>query len=157
MIEGVKIKPLKCIPDKRGFLMEMLRCDEDLFKGFGQVYVTGCNRGIAKGWHYHKLQTDNFICILGNALVPLYDMRENSKTKGEVNEFIIKAPIAEEHFLLQIPPGVVHGFTPLGCDEIRIVNIPNFSYNYKSPDEFRFPWDSTEIPFKWPSDVSDGG
>jgi dTDP-4-dehydrorhamnose 3,5-epimerase len=157
MIEGVKIKKLKCIPDKRGFLMEMLRSDDELFKGFGQVYITGCKKGIAKGWHYHKLQTDNFICVLGKALVPLYDLRENSKTKGEVNEFIIKAPLTEENLLLQIPPGVVHGFTPLDCDEIRIINIPNFPYKYDSPDEYRYSWNSKEIPFIWPDFVVDGG
>jgi len=157
MIEGVQIKRLKCIQDRRGFLMEMLRSDDEIFKGFGQVYITGCKKGIAKGWHYHKLQTDNFICVSGIALVPLYDMRENSKTKGEVNEFILKAPLADEHVLLQIPPGVVHGFTPLGCEEIRIINIPNLPYQYNSPDEYRFPWNSEQIPYKWPEEVTDGG
>ena len=30
MIEGVEIKKLKVIPDKRGFLMEMLRNDDKM-------------------------------------------------------------------------------------------------------------------------------
>jgi len=30
MIKGVEIKKLKVIPDERGWLMEILRCDDDL-------------------------------------------------------------------------------------------------------------------------------
>ena len=37
MIDGVKIKKLKVIPDERGRLMEMLRADDELFESFGQV------------------------------------------------------------------------------------------------------------------------
>jgi len=37
MIDGVKVKKLKVIPDERGRLMEMLRADDDLFVKFGQV------------------------------------------------------------------------------------------------------------------------
>ncbi|MCH7930390.1 MAG: hypothetical protein IIA01_07800, partial [Proteobacteria bacterium] len=38
-IEGVRVKVLKRIPDERGWLMEMLRADDDLFLKFGQVYL----------------------------------------------------------------------------------------------------------------------
>ncbi len=40
MIANVKIKQLRVICDERGSLMEMLRRDDELFKGFGQVYMT---------------------------------------------------------------------------------------------------------------------
>ncbi|MCX7972949.1 MAG: dTDP-4-dehydrorhamnose 3,5-epimerase, partial [Candidatus Aminicenantes bacterium] len=40
MIEGVKIKKLRVIPDERGRLMEILRADEEIFVRFGQVYMT---------------------------------------------------------------------------------------------------------------------
>ena len=53
MIDGVKIKKLKVIPDERGRLMEMLRSDDDLFIKFGQVYMTTAYPGVVKGWHYH--------------------------------------------------------------------------------------------------------
>ena len=48
MIQGVEVKNLKLIPDERGFLMEILRCDDSIFERFGQVYITGCERGLAK-------------------------------------------------------------------------------------------------------------
>ena len=54
MIHGVEIKQLRVIPDERGRLMEVLRCDDNIFNKFGQVYVTTAQPGVVKGWHYHK-------------------------------------------------------------------------------------------------------
>ena len=59
MIEGVRTKSLKVIPDERGRLMEVLRVDDELFQKFGQVYITTTYPQVVKAWHYHKLQTDN--------------------------------------------------------------------------------------------------
>ena len=49
MIDGVILKPLKTIPDERGFLMEILRKDDPFFKEFGQVYLTVVYPGVVKG------------------------------------------------------------------------------------------------------------
>jgi dTDP-4-dehydrorhamnose 3,5-epimerase len=155
MIEGVEIKKLKINVDERGFLMEILRSDDKIFKHFGQVYMTMCKKGIAKAWHYHKNQDDYFVCVSGKALVVLCDKRKG-KTFNEVNEFILEAPPSNDAILLKIPAGVVHGFTAL-TDEARIVNIPTELYNYLKPDEFRIPWNSSEIPYKWPDFVKNGG
>jgi len=87
MIDGVRVKKLKVIPDERGRLMEMLRADDDLFVKFGQVYMTTAYPGVVKGWHYHKKQIDNMVVIKGMMKVVLYDSRKDSKTRGEVNEF----------------------------------------------------------------------
>ena len=65
MILGVKEKELRLINDERGYLMEVLRSDDKIFQKFGQVYITACYPGYVKGWHYHRLQTDNFTCIKG--------------------------------------------------------------------------------------------
>ena len=105
MIQGVEIKNLKVITDNRGFLMEMLRCDDPIFEKFGQVYLSVCNPSIVKGWHYHKKQTDHFVIVKGNAKVVMYDIREDSPTKGEIQEVFMgeKNPI-----LLKIPTFVLH-------------------------------------------------
>ncbi len=159
MIQGVVVKPLTVLPDDRGFLMEMLRADEALFEGFGQVYLTGCRRGVVKGWHYHKEQTDHFVCVGGMALVVLYDDRDASPTRGVVQEVCLHAPPAQDPapLLLKIPPFVLHGFTAAGCEEARIVNIPTRPYRYADPDEYRLPWNSPDIPYRWPAEVVRGG
>lgn len=157
MIDGVKIKKLKLLEDERGFLMEILRSDDQIFEKFGQVYLTCCKRGVAKAWHYHKRQDDFFVCLLGKALVVLYDQRRKSKTYGLVQEFILEGPPSKNPILVKIPKGVVHGFTAFECPEARIINIPNRLYNSQKPDEYRFPWNSPEIPYKWPKEVKKGG
>ena len=147
MIEGVRIKTLKVIPDERGRLMELLRSDDqEFFIQFGQVYMTTAYPGVVKAWHYHKRQTDNFAVVHGMMKVVLYDNRPDSPTHGEVNEFFmgIHNPV-----LLQIPPLVLHGFKCIGETEGIVVNIPTTLYNYKAPDEHRIDPHSKEIPYDW--------
>ena len=146
MIDDVKIKILKPIPDSRGRLMEMLRSDDSLFKKFGQVYMTTAFPNVVKAWHYHKIQTDNFICVSGKMRVALYDSRENSKTFREVNEFILSL---DQPRLIQIPPLVYHGFKCIAENESVIINIPTEVYNYNKPDEFRVDPFSNNIPYDW--------
>ena len=46
MIKGVKLKKLKVIHDERGWLLEILRCDDNLFTKFRQVYLTTAFPGV---------------------------------------------------------------------------------------------------------------
>ena len=146
MIEGVKVKDLKVLPDERGLLMEMWRSDDPDFQGFGQCYVTMVYPGVVKAWHYHKKQTDHFVCVSGMAKVALYDDREGSPTRGETNTFVIGW---QKQRMVIIPNGVYHGFTPVGTEPAMIVNIPTELYNYDEPDEFRRPFDDPEIGYDW--------
>lgn len=158
MIEGVKIKKLKIISDDRGFLMEILRNDDEIFQKFGQIYMTMVKRGIAKGWHYHKVQDDYVVCVSGKSLWVLYDTRKNSKTFGQVEEYVLAGPETEDkHILLKIPKGVIHGFTAVDCEQARVINIPTERYDYKNPDEYRYPWNSPKVPYQWPDYVKGGG
>lgn len=146
MIEGVKTKKLKVIPDERGRLMEMLRSDDELFITFGQVYLTTAYPGVVKGWHYHKKQTDNMVVVKGMMKIVLYDAREGSATKGEVNEFFMGI---HNTILLQIPPFVFHGFKCIGEEEAMVINCPTETFNYEDPDEFRVDPHENDIPYDW--------
>lgn len=146
MIHEANVKPLKVIPDERGRLMEMLRCDSDLFKGFGQVYMTTAYPGVVKAWHYHKKQWDHFVCVRGMMKVVLFDSRDDSPTKGEVNEFFMGD---HNPILLQIPPLVYHGFKCVSDHEAMVINTPTELYNYNEPDEFRVDPHSNDIPYDW--------
>ncbi|MEM4703775.1 MAG: dTDP-4-dehydrorhamnose 3,5-epimerase family protein [Candidatus Bathyarchaeia archaeon] len=146
MIEGVVVKQLKVIPDERGWLMEVMRADWEHFKKFGQAYVTAGYPQVVKAWHMHKKQTDNMACVKGMMKLVLYDGRENSKTKGEINEFVIgeKNPL-----LVQIPHGVWHGFKTISEEYALLLNIPDKMYNYGKPDEHRLPPNTDKIPYDW--------
>ena len=144
MIEGVKLKDLKVIPDERGRLMEILRADDEIFEKFGQVYMTTGYPGVVKAWHYHKKQTDNMTVLKGMMKIALYDAREDSPTRGEVNEFFLG-----EHNpkLLQIPKLLYHGFKCISQEEAVVINIPTETYNYETPDEYRLDHHRNEIPY----------
>lgn len=146
MIEGVKIKKLRVIPDERGRLMEVLRSDDELFTKFGQVYMTTTYPGVVKAWHLHKIQTDNVACLSGMIKLVMYDGREKSPTKGELTELFIG-----EHnpVLVQIPNNVYHGWKCISESEATVINCPTELYNYEKPDEYRLPYDTKEIPYDW--------
>ncbi|MDW8257648.1 MAG: dTDP-4-dehydrorhamnose 3,5-epimerase family protein [Acidobacteriota bacterium] len=146
MIEGVRVKPLRVIPDERGRLMELLRADDEIFIKFGQVYMTTVYPGVVKAWHYHKKQYDNFVAIRGMIKLVLYDAREGSPTQGEINEFFIGDWNPQ---LVQIPPGVYHGFKCISETEAIVINIPTEVYNYAQPDEYRLDPHKGGIPYDW--------
>jgi len=146
MIDGVKIKKLKVIPDERGRLMEIMRADDDFFEKFGQVYMTTAYPGVVKGWHYHKKQADNMSVVSGMMKIVLYDGRKKSKTFREFNEIFagVHNPV-----LVHIPPLVYHGFKCISEREALVINIPTEVYHYKNPDEFRLPAHKSSIKYDW--------
>lgn len=146
MIQDVVTKKLKVVPDERGRLMEILRIDDECFQKFGQCYMTTNYPGVVKAWHFHKIQTDFVTCVRGTIKVVLFDAREDSKTKGELNEFFIG-----EHnpMLVKIPAGVYHGWKCVSEYESIAVSCPTEPYNYENPDEYRLPFDSDKVPYDW--------
>lgn len=146
MIHGVTVKELKLIPDERGFLMEVLRRDDPLFKQFGQAYVTAAYPGVVKAWHYHRVQTDHFCVLSGMAKVVLYDAREDSPTHGEINEFCVGEQLRR---LIVIPPFVYHGYKNIGEGLCLLLNLPTETYNYAAPDELRADPHSGIVPYDW--------
>jgi len=150
-IDGVKTKPLRLIPDERGWLMEILRSDDEDYQKFGQVYVTVAYPGVVKAWHYHKKQTDHFAVVAGTAKVALYDGRDGSPTKGAVMEIFTGE---RNPLLIIIPPGVMHGFKAIGGAPAHLVNVPTELYIYDDPDEHRVDPHDNDIPYDW--DLEEG-
>lgn len=146
LIDGVKVKELSVHCDERGRLFEVLRSDESLFAHFGQAYITTCYPGVVKAWHMHKQQTDNLCVICGSGKLVLFDARESSSTKGEIDEFF---PCDERRVLVQIPAGVYHGFKNIGGGELLVLNIPTHVYNADQPDEYRLDPHESDIPYDW--------
>ncbi|MDK2973568.1 MAG: dTDP-4-dehydrorhamnose 3,5-epimerase [Candidatus Sumerlaeota bacterium] len=147
MIHGVKTRKLSVHCDERGRLMEMLRRDDpEMDVTFGQVYMTTAYPGVTKAWHYHKSQTDHFVCVKGMMKVVLYDPREDSPTHGEINEFFIGE---HNQMIIEIPALVHHGFKCISETEAIVINTTTNTYNYKNPDEFRVAPHSGEIPYDW--------
>ena len=146
MIQGVEVKQLTRNADERGFWMEIMRNDDPIFTKFGQCYVSMNYPGVVRAWHYHQKQDDFFVVVKGMIKVGLYDMREGSPSRGEVNEFYLGD---NNNIVLKIPVGVAHGYKTVGVEPSLLVNFPSEMYNREEPDEHRLPWDTDQIPFDW--------
>lgn len=147
MIEGVRVRELRKNVDDRGYLMEVLRSDwSDVYRQFGQAYISLNHPGVIRAWHYHKKQFDLFVCLSGMIKIPLYDARESSPTWRQLEEYIMGE---DQPLAVLIPPGVYHGYMTLGVRPSILLNVPTELYDRESPDEYRVPYDSPEIPYSW--------
>ncbi len=144
MIDGVKIKPLKRICDERGMVMHMLRCDDPDFEKFGEIYFSVVYPGVVKGWHIHKEMTLNYAAVSGMIKLVLYDEREDSPTKGELQEIFMGE---DNYVLVKIPPRVWNGFKGIGVKPAVVANCATIPHD---PDEIRRldPFDN-HIPYDW--------
>ena len=136
MIEGVTVKSLRVIPDERGWLMEIIRRDDPFFTRFGQTYLTVVYPGVVKGWHWHREQTDHFCVLKGMAKVVLFDRRDGSPTRGEINEFFLgeKNPqydslpdISARELVTLVPIGLV--VLLLGIYPMPVLNLMKVTLN----------------------------
>ena len=144
MIDGVLIKPLKQISDERGKIMHMLRNDDPHYDQFGEIYFSVVNPNVIKGWHLHTKMTLNYAGILGMIKLVLYDGRDDSSTKGELNELFIGE---DNYVLVKVPPGIYNGFKGIGIKPAIIANcssIPHDPEEIKRLDPF-----TNSIPYNW--------
>ena len=145
-IHGVQVRSLRVIPDERGWLMEILRSDDrELFSRFGQVYASATYPGVVKAWHYHRRQTDNFVCVAGMIKLVLVDTRDESPTRGIVNEFFLGV---HNPILVQVPNLVYHGWKCIGPELSLVINVPDEPYNRADPDEHRLAPHGT-LAYDW--------
>lgn len=144
MIDGVKVTPLDIIPDERGMILKMLRCDDESFEKFGEIYFSVVYPGVVKGWHIHDKMTLNYAVIEGSIKLVLYDDRLESKTKGEVQEIFLGR---ENYKLITIPPLIWNGFKGIGMKPAIVANCSTLSHD---PDEISRldPFDNN-IPYDW--------
>jgi len=146
LIKDVVVKKLVRHFDDRGFFMEILRDDDQLLKRFGQASMSKSYPGVIKAFHYHERQDDIWFFPVGNAQTVLYDLREDSPTKGETNVFYLGEDNPQ---VVVIPVGVAHGYRVLGNTPACIVYFTTESYDPKNPDEKRIDWDDPLIGFDW--------
>jgi len=145
MIEGVVLKKIVRHPDKRGFFEELIKVTDSFFKeGFGQWSYSFKKEGVIVAWHYHPTQVDWWYVNRGKLKVVLYDMREDSKTKNEINEFVLGKE--GDNVILKIPAMVAHGFKVLkGPAELFYIT----SKTYNPKEEGRIPHDDPKIGYEW--------
>lgn len=129
MIDGVRVEPLRQIPDERGKVMHMLRCDDPWFEQFGEIYFSVVYPGVVKGWHRHRVMTLNYAVIVGSIKLVLFDDRPGSPTHGELQELVVGDG---NYALVKVPPGIWNGFKGLGAQPAFVANCATHPHD---PDE----------------------
>ena len=144
MIDGVSLHPLRQIVDERGKIMHMLRADAPHFQAFGEIYFSCVRPGAIKAWHIHERMTLNYAVPFGLIKFVLYDDREGSPTRGELQELFLGP---ENYQLVTVPPRVWNGFKGIGPDTAIVANcasIPHDPSEISRADPF-----TTAIPYDW--------
>jgi dTDP-4-dehydrorhamnose 3,5-epimerase len=149
MIDGVEINQLNIIPDERGMILKMLRNDDPVFKEFGEIYFSVIYPGVVKGWHIHKKMTLNYAVISGLIKLVLYDGRDGSPTKGEIQEIFLGR---ENYKLVTIPPMVWNGFKGISTESAIVANCATIPHD-PAEIERMGPFEN-DIPYNW--DRKDG-
>ena len=143
-IEGIEIKSLNKIPDERGTILHMMRSDEEIFNGFGEIYFSTIYPNVIKGWHIHDKMILNYAVIEGMIKLVLYDDRTNSLTKGNLMEIYTGD---DNYLLVKVSPKIWNGFKGIGKKRAILANCASIPHN---PSEIsrKDPFNS-DIPYKW--------
>ncbi len=144
MIDGVLIKPLKKFSDERGCVMHMLKNTDAEFEKFGEIYFSIVYPGVIKGWHVHKEMTLNYAVIKGDIKLVLFDGREGSPTKGELQQIFVGE---KNYCLVRVPPGVVNGFKGIGIEESIVANCATVAHS--ANEIVRIDPFTKDIPYNW--------
>lgn len=145
--DGVKIHYSEVHIDDRGELSEMFDPRWKLSdKGAAYAYYCTFRPGIVKGWGLHKKHTDHYFLVNGELEVVLYDDRESSPTYKMVSKVYLSE---KKRATMSIPPGVWHASRNIGTKDALLVNFPSELYNHKSPEKYRLPINTHEIPYSF--------
>lgn len=144
-IEGVTLSELRQIGDDRGTVLHMLRSDAPEFTRFGECYFSEVLPGAIKAWKRHRAQTQNLAVPLGRIRMVIYDDREASATRGQVQTLELGRPDA--YLRLRIPPGLWYGFTCVSSTPALLANCADLPHD-PGETEAR-PADDAGIPYHW--------
>lgn len=143
-IKGVVIKKLRKIPDERGTIMHGVRSD-NILNDFGEVYFKKLYSGVINGWHVHETLILNYICIHGMIKLVIVDMRDESPTKGKLQEIYFGD---DNYCLVHIPTGIANASKGMWAPYSIMCNIASEAHNPKLK-YLRIDPHSTEIEYDW--------
>jgi dTDP-4-dehydrorhamnose 3,5-epimerase len=143
-IDGVRVTPLRRIPDERGTIYHMLRADDPHFEQFGEIYFTSIYPGVVKGWHRHREMTLNYACVFGRVKLVVYDDRPASATAGELLEVFLGP---DDYSLVSIAPEIWSGFKGMSEPLAIIANCCTHPHDPSRTTRVD-PFDN-DIPYDW--------
>ncbi|HEX5466659.1 MAG TPA: dTDP-4-dehydrorhamnose 3,5-epimerase family protein [Candidatus Limnocylindrales bacterium] len=140
-LPGVLRTSLTTHADERGSFTELFRVSlaPAGTPVFVQANLSRSKRGVLRGMHFHRRQSDLWIVVEGRAFVGLADLRaEGTPCLG------LELGTGEA---VLIPPHVAHGFYAL--EDLALLYL--VTNEYDGTDELGFAWDDPAAAIAWPA------
>ena len=141
MLDGIRIKPIKRLPDERGFFSEVMRTDwRGLFAEdtIAQINHSFTYPNIIRAWHRHlRGQVDYFLVLRGTIKICAFD----DKT-AELTEIVSSGTDLR---VVRMPGHYWHGFKALGNAPAVLVYYTTKLYDPADPDEERRAWNDPAL------------
>lgn len=121
-VGDIEITPLKRIATPGGEVMHGMKCTDEGYLEFGEVYFSIVKYEAVKAWKKHKRMTLNLVVPTGRVRFVFYD--EHQFREIEIGR--------ERYARLTVPPGLWFGFKGVGEQENIIMNVADIPHD---PDE----------------------
>lgn len=144
MIDGVSLHPLRQISVPKGDLWHAFKATDEGFVGFGEAYFTQVHPHEVKGWKRHNRYVLNIVVVCGAIKFVVYDDRESSSTKGQIQEITLSPD--SNYQRLTVAPGLWMAFA--GADNERTSMLMDLIPEVHDPAEADRK-DITEIPYNF--------
>jgi dTDP-4-dehydrorhamnose 3,5-epimerase len=135
--------------DNRGFFIKILEKDiflkYNLASDFQEIYYSSSNKGVIRGMHFQLPPANHeklVHCAKGSVIDVVVDLRKNSKTYGQCQEFHLSEKIPQA---IYIPKGMAHGFLSLEDHSTLIYCVTS---GYNASLDTGILWSS--LTYKWP-------
>ncbi|NDP28060.1 MAG: dTDP-4-dehydrorhamnose 3,5-epimerase [Flavobacterium sp.] len=144
-IHDLELISLKQIKDDRGAVYHFLKSTDSTFKGFGEAYYSKINPEVIKGWKLHHRLCQNFCVPIGAVKIVVYDDRDESPTKGELDEIILND--SNNYCLLSMPAGLWYSFKCISEDFALLANI--IDQLHDPLESITLPLENNIIQYEW--------
>lgn len=135
-INLVKTFELPVFVDQRGFLLKAVMNEFVGDRQFGEIYFVESAPGIVRANHYHRLATEWFVVIKGEALLRLASTSEPTLQK----EITMNA---SQPICVMIPPGVAHALIATGTEPMLMMALADKGYDPSDTDTYPFDFELT--------------
>jgi len=108
-----------------------------------QANLSRSSKGVLRGLHFHRHQSDLWLVLEGRAFVALVDLRDAAPEAGHPPTATLELRANEALFL---PVMVAHGF--LALERLTLAYL--VSKEYDGSDELGFAWDDPLAAIDWP-------
>ena len=103
----------------KGDIYKIINKKSKNFSGFGELYLSSLNKGMSKGWNFHKKMTLNLFVVKGRVM---FFLKKDKKVfRINLNE--------DQNEVLTIKPKVWVKMVNLSLKESKIINFANLVHN----------------------------